>query len=65
MDGNSFTNSLPFVSEHVHVKKPTSQFVVVSGFGFRIEWNGKSTVYITLEPVFLNKVGLYRLLLEK
>ena len=56
VDGKTFTNSLPFVSEYVHVKRPTSDFVVVSGFGFRVAWNGISTVYITLEPFFINKV---------
>ncbi|XP_067931666.1 mucin-2-like [Watersipora subatra] len=59
----TFTTKLPFVSPFVHVKRPTSDYMVVSGFGFHIEWDGLSRLYITLSPFFMNKVkglcGLY------
>lgn len=56
IDDQIVTATLPFVSEHTHVKKATSEFIAVSGFGFHVLWNGVSTLYITLEPFFINKV---------
>lgn len=58
VNGDEYTNILPYVSEHVHVKKATSEFVAVTGFGFHILYDGAETVYITLEPFFMHKVSL-------
>ena len=57
VDDQIVSDTLPYVSQHVHVKKATSEFIAVSGFGFHILWNGVSTLYITLEPFFINKVS--------
>jgi len=59
IDDESFTDILPYISGHVHVKRATSQFVAVTGFGFYILWDGVSTLYITLDPFFVNKVSEY------
>lgn len=56
VNDESYANKLPFVSEHVHVKRATTPFIAVTGFGFHILWDGISTAYITLEPFFMNKV---------
>jgi len=56
IDGLPYSDRLPYISRDIHVKHATSQFIAVTGFGFHILWDGMTTAYITLDPVFMNKV---------
>jgi len=46
----------PLVNDVIYVKKVTSLFVVIAGFGFSVLFNHHGQVYVTLDPFFMNRV---------
>ena len=47
----------PFVNDFIYIKKTTTLFVSISGFGFNVLFNPHGQVYVTLDPFFMSKVG--------
>jgi hypothetical protein len=46
----------PFSNEFMYVKKLTSLFVMIRGFGFKVLYSGNGRIYVTLDPYFMKKV---------
>ena len=53
----SSLESSPFHNEHIYVKRVTSLFLLVRGFGFRVLFDPNGRIYITLDPFYMNKVS--------
>lgn len=47
----------PFHNSIVYVKKVTSLFIEVKGFGFHLLYDVNGRVYIILDPYYKRKVG--------
>lgn len=48
----------PFHSKFLYVKKATSLFVIIRGFGFKILYSPLGRLYLKFDPFYKNKVNL-------
>ena len=55
---NGVTVDPPFENQFVSVRRATSKFVILEIFGMRIKWDGIDRLYITLSPIYMNKVNM-------
>lgn len=53
---NDLEITVPFVLDHVMVRRGSAQYVIVESFGVLIKWDGRNKVYITLTPTYMHKV---------
>lgn len=54
---NGETLQLPFSNDQFYVKKVTSLFKLIRGFGFYIMYDGDQRIYLNLGPFYMNKVS--------
>ena len=47
----------PFENQFVSIRRGTSKFTILEIFGMRVKWDGEERLYVTLSPVYLNKVS--------
>ncbi|PIK39863.1 putative SCO-spondin-like [Apostichopus japonicus] len=48
--------TVPFVLDHIMVRRGSAQYVIVESFGVLIKWDGRNKVYVTLTPTYMHKV---------
>ncbi|XP_033102325.1 SCO-spondin-like [Anneissia japonica] len=48
--------TMPYENADLAIVQPSSMFVVVHGYGLRVEWDGVFRLYVTVQPSFMNKL---------